>query len=191
VTTLHLCAAALATLVVACDPSSSPRAPADHGGSMKTLTTLRWTTYSPTTGLTAAILEDAPTASGGDARAGSVITGHQPVRVGLRWGAGEDLASWRDGILANPGAVAGAESGVTVCGVAARRVEVTTPGGPPVDVTHTDGRHERLPAPGETFIAVAFRHGDVPVVAYYVVETARRAAFAGDEGHFFGALACA
>jgi hypothetical protein len=158
---------------------------------MKTYTTLSWTTYTPAPGLTVAILDGEPTASGGDGRAGSVITGHRPVRVGVRWGAGEDLESWRAGILANAGAVAGTESDAVVCGRPARKVEVTTPPGEAIDVTYADGRHGREPRPGETYVAVAFRHGELPIVAYYIIETSRRAALAGDEGHFFGSISCA
>jgi hypothetical protein len=112
------------------------------------------------------------------------------VRVGIRWGAGEDLASWRAGVLGNRGATAGREEETTVCGRAARRVEVTTPGGDAVDVTHDDGRHERLASPAETLVGVGFQHRDLPVVAYFVVATARRAALAGDESYFFAAIAC-
>lgn len=160
---------------------------------MTTTTTapkLHWTTHSPAPGLTVALLDGEPTSVGGDAGHGSVVSGFRPVRVGLWYGPGEDLTRWRDGVVLNPGAAIGAESAATVCGQPASRLEVTTPTRAATDVTYVDGRHGNEPNPGETFVAVAFHHHELPVVAFYVVETEQRRTYAADEAHFFASIVC-
>jgi hypothetical protein len=195
---LTVITALVTALAVACN---SPGAQRDHGGSMTKTTvptpaassgtpSLRWTTHSPAPGLTFALLDGAPTSVEGDARAGRIISGHRPVRVGLWYGPDAGLAAWREGVSANPGAVAGPESAVTVCGQPGRRVEVSTPTRPGTHISDGAGGRAVEPNPGETFVAVELRHRGVTVVAYYVVETAQRIAFAADEAHFFAAITC-
>jgi hypothetical protein len=180
--------AAVAAAVAGLAACNSPARPQrDHGGSMTetprpTAPTLHWIRHSPAPGLTLELLDGAPTSVSGDEKAGNVVSGHRPVRVGIWYGPDEGLA--------HPGAEAGAESAATVCGQPARRLEITTARQPDIHVSYAGGGHGTEPSGGETFVAVGFRHGDLPVVAYYVVETARRAELAADEAHFFASITC-
>lgn len=151
---------------------------------------LTWKPHMLPIGMAVGVLDGVELAVMGDATKGSISSGFRPVRLAVWFGPGNDLAAWRDGIGSNPGAAFGAESDATVCGRPARKLEGATPDRAPAQVVYNDGRYGVEQNPGETFVAVAFRYKDVPVVAFYVVATAERARFAGDEAHFFASIDC-
>jgi len=148
----------------------------------------KWQTRTVTPFLTADILADVPLDVAGSASAGSLIAGDTPVRVGLYWGAGQDLVRWRANLGQLAGARFGEESGGNVCGQIARRLEVTVPGheahytGPAGSgASHT---------PSEVIVLYAFHAGGTPVVALYAVAAAERAAHQGDELAFLASIKC-
>ena len=152
--------------------------------------TLKWKRHPLPPGFAVAILDGEPLAEVGGPAKGEITSGFHPVRVGIWFGTGHDLAEWRAGIGSNPGVTFGAERATAVCGAAARTIEAVSSTRPATAVTYVDGHHGAEPNPGETFVAVAFHYKDVPVVAFYVVPSAERARYAADEAHFFASIDC-
>jgi hypothetical protein len=149
----------------------------------------KWTRHVLPSGVVIPIPDGNPISTMGDANAGYVGVGFRPVRIGVFYGPGEDLARWREGIGRNPGATFGAESNASVCGLPARQLEGQTPTRGPDHVV-TEHGPETQDNPGETFVARAFRWRDLPIVVFYVVVTDQRAAHAADETQFFAGIEC-
>ena len=173
---------------VSCRPTPGRR----NGGETVSPSPLRvdWKPHTLTTGVSLTIPDETTLVHRGDAHQGTLVSGFRPVRVGAWYGPGNDLAAWRSGILSRPGATAGAETRTTVCGQPARRLEIETPDRLPDHLTLTTGESGFAENPGETFVAVALDHHGGPVVAFYVVTTAQRSTYAGDEAHFFATIRC-
>lgn len=164
--------------------------PHDSGGPMSSTLLLTWKPHTLPIGLVARILDGEPLAVLGDATRGQVMSGFRPVRAGLSFGPGEDLAHWKSGVGDNPGVQFGSETPTTVCGRPARKLEAVSPTRPASQVSYGSGVHGSEANPGETYVVVAFQYKDVPVLADYIVTTSERQKYAEDEAHFFASIAC-
>lgn len=152
---------------------------------------LRWLAHPVANGMEIVVPDGGTLSVNGTADHGYVISSRGPLLIGLWYGPGEDLARWRGGFEpdTDPGATFGRETKTRVCGRMARRLEAHTPSRPPASVAMPGGETSQQ-FPAKDSIAVELEHGGAPAVAYYVIESDQRAAYAADEERFFASIRC-
>ena len=150
---------------------------------------LQWKQHVLSNGVHLDVLDEPNTGIDPESGTTMLVSSFSPVRVGLWHGTGDTLAEWRTGVGKNTGIEFGSETKKTICGRPARKLQATTPDGPPIYVLGSN-TEEAQASPAETYVAVAFEHAGESIVAFYVVATAKRDEYADDEKHFFASIIC-
>ena len=152
-------------------------------------TTLRWKRHViAALGIAVDCLDKAIVAEGSSGGVTYFVQTSGPLQLAVRAGPGQNLRGWRRLYQSPRVATFGGESTLTVCGSPAARQEVTVEERPATG--GFAGVPVRRDVPPTTHVAVSFRVRELPVLAVWSVEAARRDELRADEDHFFTSLCC-
>jgi len=116
-----------------------------------------------------------------------------PVRLAVRAGTGQDLASWRRTIAARNRITAGVEIPTTLCGVPATKQEITADGERIVGGfanEHSQIVERDMTEPTTVHVAVAAVLRGEPLLVMWSIESAQRDNYRDDEARFFASVRC-